>query len=1516
MFATHGYVVEKRKAPEGFITEPNHYRNYPQVNLPSAGYNKRCIETNSKVVWAMGWGDHGRLGLGTRENVIHTPTRVMHLLNDDYDAKQAKKRNKTLADTFHKNKTYQNSEVLNISLGGRHTLILMASGEVLACGHGRNGQLGVGATIREEQLAPHIVSFPKPLEPIDFVAAGGLASYAISRRGLVFAWGCGKQGRLGLGDKYLTRDCAHPTLIPELSSIQTTGVVYIAAGTHHAHAMTASGAVYSWGCNNAGQLGLGDTKNRSRPKLVREFTFRKCTVLGIATSHQFSMAIVQGPIYTVPEEDEMDSDEDEIKVENLEQLRIEGTHVKRRAMTAPGSLSQQTHRGTRGVALKPNDPRNQKNWSRINVRLAPSTNDGLLGKELESVVHTSFRPKHFDKEFLQYEPELLSRPHSRAGTPSFNDQNTSLLTKLKQQVAGAAAAYQLRATTAPALIRTRTRPDGQLQFVGVAEEQIIIDETEVLSEMFHLCDDTAEGPHFLQNKSVREKLKQQGRGTNVMINCLAVRKEKLLEACSLREKGTLPAQLISLIETSPALTRLRLLLIPNLIATRLRDLKTEIPQRVTVEEVLDLFLAPILRVFVMRMTEMFDLTLSSVQTQEHRGMVLLQDIRRVMETRNDAKILLKPKPSLIALVQKKSYSNTLWSSVIKHRIGSDLAGDKDTKGGSGGSLVLSKKVLSKKRDAGKEENGNETGNIHDEEEKEEEEEEGNGIVSEDANDEIDEDDVDDEDDEDDADQKVGKSGQVVKTRKEKTKKTKKTKMNRTKRTKKKTKRLTTKELREIKEAKIKEKKMLKRLKIGNDAFEEYDRQDSERTQMFAEDTKSISLDEFVNFALVTAGRSLEGHSIDGGSVSEPRVRQVVFVWGYGDARLGLGEEECAWFELPGRSPKLRHQTLPMLCRPLSDNMDSPIESISLGEKHGCALTRNRRVYTWGYNDYCQLGLRHNKNSPAPQELVLLEGCVDVQCSRNYSMALRHTGQLYTWGQGRDGVLGHGETISRCAPHLNLPMQGRRVQQIAAGPSHAMFITARAPTFGTTRPEYPIRFHSRVRGVARWNLNTNISSRLRNRDDLIVRAARFAPPVVKFEFEFPPIDLTDVNDFTIHGTEDTDVETICNESLTQIVAKEEQQKNEADAVAAVATEKKNKEDLFHYLSLTPRRPTKSTSCAVTPTSSATASAASVPAISSATAVPATVTTTPVTATTTSATATTATTPATPATATTPTTPTTPTTSLPSPRRLPPLPPLLDQIGVFTETLVQRNVYPLDVVHAHDARKQRRPLFNDRAIWKLTDGRDGEGQLSEVSDKDRIALEIQWYKHRDESFRERKKRNKASLVIQGLARRFKVRLWIFEVLRRKSAATMLQRRSRGRKGRRIAQRKREIRAAIFVQKRIRGRVYYNRHRGRIETAMALGRHKVAQKYAAVNVQKLVRGMLQRIVFAKLLKKKRKADKKAAKKRKIEEKRRAQAQHKADLREKSLAKARSLYDPTGEMDEDELVEIATAMGGEWDF
>ena len=82
MFAIHGYVVERRKAPEGFITEPAHYKNYPQPMLPPLQYNKRCIETGADVVWAWGLGHSGRLALGERVNVVHTPRRSMDLIAD------------------------------------------------------------------------------------------------------------------------------------------------------------------------------------------------------------------------------------------------------------------------------------------------------------------------------------------------------------------------------------------------------------------------------------------------------------------------------------------------------------------------------------------------------------------------------------------------------------------------------------------------------------------------------------------------------------------------------------------------------------------------------------------------------------------------------------------------------------------------------------------------------------------------------------------------------------------------------------------------------------------------------------------------------------------------------------------------------------------------------------------------------------------------------------------------------------------------------------------------------------------------------------------------------------------------------------------------------------------------------------------------------------------------------------------------------------------------------------------
>ena len=664
-------------------------------------------------------------------------------------------------------------------------------------------------------------------------------------------------------------------------------------------------------------------------------------------------------------------------------------------------------------------------------------------------------------------------------------------------------------------------------------------------------------------------------------------------------------------------------------------------------------------------------------------------------------------------------------------------------------------------------------------------------------------------------------------------------------------RLTTKEKAEEKEKKLQAKKKRKREKIGNYAFEEYDRQDREREQMFAADKRSISLDEFVDVALITAGQSPEGHSLDGSGMGVPKRRQVVFVWGFGDARLGLGQEACKWYGMPGRDPKLRHQLVPILCRPLSDGMDSPIESVSLGETHGLAVTRNRCVYVWGQNGYCQLGLRDNKERPDPEEMVFLEGCVDIQASRYYSMALMHTGELYTWGQGRDGVLGHGETMSRCCPHLVTSLSGRRVQQIVAGPSHAMVITSRAPTFGTTRPEKRIRYHKRVRGVERWNLDTNIAASLRNRDDLTYRAARFVVPRVRFEFP-PPSSVDKKIGDKIGGNKIGNK--IDGDKIT--ITKAEGESSPAAGESAVVS---------------------SEVAAANKDGDATKEAAQEKEKGPLVVVPHS-----------------------------------PLSPISPPRRLA---PLHNQVSTFGAA-GQRNVYPLDVENAHGGRKQMRPLFNDQALWRLTNGRDGERDIAMWTDRERKEIEVQWRAHRDESFRERKKRKSATLTIQCLARRFKVRQWMFEVLRRKSAATMLQRRQRGIRGRKIALRKRQVRAAILVQKRMRGKISRNRNGGKIQEAKSAGRQKVTEKYAAIMVQKRIRGKISRKSSQKLMARKRKQDKKDAKKRRQAAKAAAEVARLLALRNESLVKARKLYDPTNEMDDDELIEIAQAMGGEWNF
>ena len=86
---------------------------------------------------------------------------------------------------------------------------------------------------------------------VSFVACGGQHTLVLAE-GLVLSFGCGRDGQLGHGD-------AESVWTPKVvTALERTRVVQVAAGGGHSMALTDSGVVFGWGHGEDGQLGIGD----------------------------------------------------------------------------------------------------------------------------------------------------------------------------------------------------------------------------------------------------------------------------------------------------------------------------------------------------------------------------------------------------------------------------------------------------------------------------------------------------------------------------------------------------------------------------------------------------------------------------------------------------------------------------------------------------------------------------------------------------------------------------------------------------------------------------------------------------------------------------------------------------------------------------------------------------------------------------------------------------------------------------------------------------------------------------------------------------------------------------------------------------------------------------------------------------------------------------------------------------------------------------------------------------------
>jgi alpha-tubulin suppressor-like RCC1 family protein len=138
-----------------------------------------------------------------------------------------------------------------------------------------------------------------------------------------------------------------------------------------------------------------------------------------------------------------------------------------------------------------------------------------------------------------------------------------------------------------------------------------------------------------------------------------------------------------------------------------------------------------------------------------------------------------------------------------------------------------------------------------------------------------------------------------------------------------------------------------------------------------------------------------------------------------------------------------------------------LTQVRAGDQHMGVLTKEGKLYTWGYNDFGQLGFglhgegRVGQQKPTQvQGLLAGEEVVDFACGGGHTAAVTKTSRVFGWGSNTNGQLGHA--MKQCFPEpVEIPL-GDPVAKVRAGWQCTAYITesARPIICGGVRAEGP------------------------------------------------------------------------------------------------------------------------------------------------------------------------------------------------------------------------------------------------------------------------------------------------------------------------------------------------------------------------------------------------------------------------------------------------------------------------------
>ncbi|KAG6595606.1 Ultraviolet-B receptor UVR8, partial [Cucurbita argyrosperma subsp. sororia] len=182
------------------------------------------------------------------------------------------------------------------------------------------------------------------------------------------------------------------------------------------------------------------------------------------------------------------------------------------------------------------------------------------------------------------------------------------------------------------------------------------------------------------------------------------------------------------------------------------------------------------------------------------------------------------------------------------------------------------------------------------------------------------------------------------------------------------------------------------------------------------------------------------------------VRRVLFISAGASHSVALlsGNVVCSWGR--GEDGQLGHGDAEDRLSPtqLSALDGHEIISVTCGADHTIAYSEAcTEVYSWGWGDFGRLGHGNSSDLFTPKPIKALHGLRirQIACGDSHCLAVTMEGEVQSWGRNQNGQLGLGTTEDALVPQKIQAFQGISIKMVAAGAEHTAAVTEDGELFG-------------------------------------------------------------------------------------------------------------------------------------------------------------------------------------------------------------------------------------------------------------------------------------------------------------------------------------------------------------------------------------------------------------------------------------------------------------------------------------